>query len=83
MVFRLDYVEGDPRGDGDETMDAGFFTPEEIAGMDTIQALSRWSIHRAWAAAEQSAFELERDLSILPDRPGWQAFAAQRAFRLD
>ena len=83
VVFRLDYIEGEPHGDGDETMDAGFFSREEIEGMDILQAMSRWAIHRAWQAPEDGGFELERDLTILPDRPGWQAFAARRAERFD
>lgn len=77
VVFRLDYIEGEPAGDGDETMHADFYSRREIEEMDAIQGLSRWAIYRAWDTPLDGGFEIDRDTTILPDRPGWQAFAAR------
>ncbi|MEM7017867.1 MAG: NUDIX domain-containing protein [Pseudomonadota bacterium] len=47
MIFRLDYVEGEPQHDGDEIAATGFFSLEEIAEMEGVQRISKWAIHQA------------------------------------
>lgn len=44
VIFRLAYVEGEPRADGIEITGAGFFSLEEIASMEKVQNLSKWAI---------------------------------------
>ncbi|GIS97357.1 MAG: hypothetical protein CM1200mP24_06410 [Gammaproteobacteria bacterium] len=37
MIFRLDYVGGEPQYDGEETSDAGFFSLKEMEHMPGVQ----------------------------------------------
>lgn len=73
MIFRLDYVSGEPRFDGDETADAGFFSLDEMAAMEGVQGITRWGIQHALSSDPGSG------LSHAPDgpgaeRPGWLLF---------
>lgn len=73
VVFRLQLVSGEPRFDGVETIGAAYFSWEEITGMETVQAFSKWSINRALELPEGSGFTLEQgDINI--GRPGWSLF---------
>jgi ADP-ribose pyrophosphatase YjhB (NUDIX family) len=47
LMFRLDYVSGEPAFDGDEIADAGFFSLDEMAAMEAVQGISRWAIEKA------------------------------------
>ncbi len=73
MIFRLDYVEGEPRSDGDEIADAGFFSLDEMAGMEAVQGLSRWGIEQALVTKSGSGLSAGRD----EQRPGWQLFGLE------
>lgn len=73
MIFRLDYVSGEPSFDGEETADAGFFSLDEIAEMQGVQGISRWGIQHALSTQPGAG------LSLAPngpgaDRPGWLLF---------
>jgi ADP-ribose pyrophosphatase YjhB (NUDIX family) len=75
MVFRLDFVSGEPHVDGVETLDAGFFSLEEIEHMDRVQGFSKWSIKKALETLPGQGFSREGgDPNI--DRPGWTLFGA-------
>jgi ADP-ribose pyrophosphatase YjhB (NUDIX family) len=47
VVFRLEAVSGEPRADGLESFDAGFFAPGEIEQLPEVSAMSRWAIEKA------------------------------------
>lgn len=73
LVFRLEFVSGEPRFDGVETLDAGYFSLEEIEQMDRVQGFSKWSIKRALETPPGYGFTLEPgDINI--GRPGWSLF---------
>ena len=76
VVFRMIPVSGEPRFDGEETIGAGYFSLEEIAGMDRVQGLSVWSIRRALEMPSGDGFAVDRSDSGLT-RPGWSLFAPQ------
>lgn len=74
VIFRLEPLapDGDePRFDGDEVTGAAYFSPEEIAGMDRVQNLSKWAIARALEAREGFVPSI---VSSDPARPGWMLF---------
>ena len=66
VVFRLDAIAGEPRPDGEESFDAGFFTRAEIEAKPGLSAMSLWAAAHAWNGAGGPA--LER----IPERPGLQ-----------
>ena len=73
VAFRLDLVSGEPRYDGDETLDAGFFSMDEIEGMEQVQGFSLWCIQRALELPRGAGMTL--DLSgLTTGRPGWSLF---------
>ena len=73
VVFRLEWLSGEPRFDGDETLAAGFFGLDEMARMDRVQGLSLWAIRLALASEPGTGFLLDRaDPSML--RPGLSLF---------
>lgn len=51
VIFALEPIDGDARQDGGESVDAGFFSPEELESMEQVQNLSKWAIHAALAQA--------------------------------
>jgi len=51
MIWRLEYVSGQPTADGDETADAGFYSLDEIAAIKGVQNISKWGIHQAMTTA--------------------------------
>ena len=74
VVFRLDLVSGEPRHDGDETLDAGFFSMDEIDGIEQVQGFSLWSIRRALELPRGSGMTLDQS-GLTLSRPGWSLFA--------
>ena len=76
MIFRLDLIEGEPKHDGVEISDAGFFTLEEMSQMEAVQGLSRWGIEQALVTTPGSGLTPD---SGAPgsDRPGWQLFGLE------
>ena len=77
VVFRLDPISGEPRFDGDETIGAGYFSLEEITGMDGVQGFSLWSIERALDTPPGAGLTLEEN-SLSRARPGWTLFGVNR-----
>ncbi len=73
VVFRLEPVSGEPSFDGIETIGAGYFSVEELAQMDGVQAFSTWSVHRALTVPARSGLTLERS-GVSIGRPGWSLF---------
>ncbi len=76
MIFRLDYVEGEPKFDGEEIADAGFFTLDEMGNMDAVQGLSRWGIEQALATKPGSGLSAGGE-DQRNQRPGWQLFGLE------
>lgn len=74
VVFRLDYIEGEPKWDDDEIMGAGFYSEDEMAQMEGVQGLSRWAIDKALRSGPQHGLEIERGATSMPARPGWSLF---------
>ena len=73
VVFRLDLVSGEPRHDGDETLDAGFFGMDEIDSMEQVQGFSLWSIRRALELPRGAGMTLDQS-GLTLSRPGWSLF---------
>ena len=73
VVFRLDVVSGEPQADGDETLDAGFFSVEEIERKEGAQALSLWAVRLALAADAAGGGHVAQEGAGGP-RPGWSLF---------
>ena len=77
VVFWLEWVLGEPRGDGVETLDAGFFTLPELEEKMGMQAMSLWAIKLALARDYGSGFISHQDSFEL--RPGWSVFGVPPA----
>ncbi len=73
IVFRLNLIGGEPKIDGDEIADVGFFSLDEMSRMEAVQGLSRWAIEKALGTAPGQGLTAD---SVGPgaDRPGWQLF---------
>jgi len=52
VIFALDLLEGEVRHDADESVDVGFFSLEELEGMEMVQNLSKWAIRAALSGGE-------------------------------
>jgi ADP-ribose pyrophosphatase YjhB (NUDIX family) len=76
MIFRLDYIEGEPKADGDEIADAGFFSLDEMAAMEAVQGLSRWGIEQALVTKPGSGLKAGGE-ELRNHRPGWQLFGLE------
>ena len=76
VVFRLEQLGGEPRFDGDEIKDAGFFSLEEMSAMEGVQGLSRWAIEKALEHDALHGLRPETDGPMV-GRPGWQLFGLQ------
>ena len=77
VMFRLDSVSTeDPKFDGDEIANAGFFTLAEMESMEAVQGLSKWAIEIALRAGE-TGFGLQPEQGPMAGRPGWQLFGLQ------
>jgi ADP-ribose pyrophosphatase YjhB (NUDIX family) len=76
LVFRLDYVSGEPRYDDDEITGAGFFTLDEMANMEAVQGLSTWAINKALTSADGAGLHAE-SRGPGAGRPGWSLFGLQ------
>ena len=73
VAFRLDLISGEPRYDGDETLDAGFFSTEEIGRMEQVQGFSLWCIQRALELPQGVGMTLDQS-GLTTCRPGWSLF---------
>ncbi len=73
VVFRMDLISGEPRYDGDETLDAGFFSMDEISRMEQVQGFSLWSIQRALELPRGAGMTLDQT-GLTTGRPGWSLF---------
>ena len=56
VVFRLKHLSGEPRFDGEETIDAGYFSMSEIENKQGIQTLSLWAIKLAFTSDRNMGF---------------------------
>ena len=74
MIFRLDYLSGEPRYDGVETSDAGFFSLEEMDSIRGVQNISRWGIEQALQTKPGSGLTIDPTGSR-PDR--WLLFGLE------
>ena len=73
VIFRLDYVAGEPVFDGDEIADAGFFSLSEMAAMEGVQTLSKWGIEQALRAEAGSGLSIG-EIDQRSQRGDWQLF---------
>ncbi len=73
LVFRLDYLSGEPSDADSEVMGAGFFSLEEMEQIPGVQGLSKWAIKKAMAADEGGS-GLAPDSLGGPQRPGFSVF---------
>lgn len=71
VMFRLEPIAGEPACDGDEITGAGYFSMEEIAGMERVQNLSKFAIARA--LGDRPGFT-QAQAGSDPNRPGWVLF---------
>ena len=77
VMFRLDPLGNEePRFDGDEIANAGFFSLDEMAAMEAVQGLSKWAIEKALRTGEGYGLQPE-PTGPLAGRPGWQLFGLQ------
>jgi ADP-ribose pyrophosphatase YjhB (NUDIX family) len=77
IIFRMEQMDGDghePACDGDEITGTGYFSPEEIAGMERVQNLTKWAIGRALSGARGFA---PAQVGTDPAGPGWILFGAK------
>lgn len=72
VVFLLDWISGEPRGDGVESLDAGFFSPAELEEKMGMQAMSMWAINLVLAEEYGSGFISHH--GAFEHRPGWSIF---------
>ncbi|MGE3074921.1 MAG: NUDIX domain-containing protein [Dehalococcoidia bacterium] len=77
VMFRLDPLGNEePRFDGDEIANAGFFSLEEMETMEAVQGLSKWAIDKALRAGSGYGLQYEAN-GPLAGRAGWQLFGLQ------
>ncbi len=74
VVLRLDLVSGEPRSDGEETLDAGFFPLDELEQKEGVQTLSLWAIRLALEPGACGGFIPHHDAT---PRPGWSLFGVR------
>lgn len=73
MIFRLEYLSGEPRFDGLETADAGFFSLAQMEQLEGVQGISRWGIEHALVTEPGAGLSISAD-GPGASRPGWQIF---------
>lgn len=78
VVFRLRAVGGEPRPDGVETFDAGFFTLEQAASMPGLSMESLWFVRTALETAALPGFTFEEPQDSV-QRPGRSLFGLHAA----
>jgi ADP-ribose pyrophosphatase YjhB (NUDIX family) len=49
VIFALEPIDGEARQNGGESVDAGFFSLEEMETMERVQNLSKWAVRAALA----------------------------------
>jgi len=69
-------LNGEPKFDGDEIADAGFFSLDEMAEMEAVQGLSRWGIEQALVTKPGSGLSAGGE-ELRNQRPGWQLFGLE------
>ena len=72
VVFRLELVSGEPRGEGVGTLDADAFSLAKLQEKVGMQSLSMWAIKLAFAPDLGGGFVSHHDAFGL--RPGWSLF---------
>ncbi len=77
VVFRLAPSAGEPRFDGHETLSAGYYSLEEMARMDKVQALSVWAVNLALGNMGRSGL-LHDSAAPGLRRPGYSLFGLPR-----
>lgn len=70
FIFRLEYVSGEPQHDGDEIADAGFYTLDEMEGIEGVQGLSTWGINQVLGSSSGSGLSV----TGMGDSNTWQIF---------
>jgi len=70
VVYHLEAVDGQPRPDGEESFDTGFFGSEAIEQMPDVSAMSLWAIEQVRLA---SALVLQPEREGL-HRPGFTLY---------
>jgi ADP-ribose pyrophosphatase YjhB (NUDIX family) len=73
VVFRLNPIAGEPRFDGVETLNAGFYSLDDLARVEKVQSLSLWAIRMALAAPPRSGLAHHLDAPGL-GFAGWSLF---------
>ena len=73
VVFRLQPDSGEPHYDGEETIGAGYFSLEEMEGIEGVQSLSIWAIQRALVTPDGAGLTLDTG-NVGSTRPGWSLF---------
>ncbi len=72
VVFHLEWISGEPRADGVESLEAGFYSMPELEEKMGMQAMSLWAIKLALAAGDGGGFVSHQDSFQM--RPGWSVF---------
>ncbi|MHB1134415.1 MAG: NUDIX domain-containing protein [Chloroflexota bacterium] len=73
VIFALDLLDGEVRQDAIESVDAGFFSLEEMEGMEMVQNLSKWAIRAALSG--QPGFA--RVETMNQSRPDYQLYGLE------
>lgn len=72
LVFRLEAVSGEPKCDGLETVDAGFFDLDEAEALMGVQSMSLWAIRQA--LTHQPGRGFRHIPAAFQMRQGWSVF---------
>lgn len=72
IAFAMDYVSGEPQPDGYEVDAAGFYSLEEMTGMN-VASFTQWLVHAAMQARSEG---LETDAEPVVALPGFGLFRA-------
>lgn len=72
VVFRLEWISGEPCADGVESLEAGFYSMTELEEKMGMQAMSTWAIGLALASDYKNGFISHQDSFQM--RPGWSVF---------
>ncbi len=73
MMWRLNYVSGEPTFDGEETSAAGFYSLDEIAQIKGVQNISRWGIQQALRTPAGHGIS-PAEVAPGAERRGWELF---------
>ncbi len=73
VIFRLNYESGEPRVDGDEIKDAGFYSLPEMEAIEGVQGLSKWGIEQALQSVPGSGLSIGA-IDERSKRNDWQLY---------